>query len=355
MYIELVAGTETDLKAEWVESVTIMDKDELNTPTLAVRTDLEITSHQIGGVRPSIPEKGQVWALVENQRITSLQIYNGQAWEGVDGRIWTGSRWIPASSYNIVTLQDMYDIQDATQDYEYIYTESGFWAWWQRSWNAFTEKLFSILQAADCNHVYSITAETEATCTDPGETTYTCSACKHTYKDVVPALGHDWLVTEETPPTYELPADVSCPDCGSLNFSPELDEDSKTYSCTCEDCSTVWTIQAVYTEGQTLYTCFRCGETTTELEEESDLFKSIGNLIADGITWVTDKMQELVQSISGITDIFKDFAASVKEKAGDYPAFLAAVIALMPEDLMLVVWFGVILFVVLAVWKKWFH
>ena len=142
--IEVCAG-ESSLTAEWVESVTPMTPDQLNTPTLAVRTDLDITGYQIGGVRPSVPEKGMVWALVENERITSMQIYNGQAWEGVDGRVWTGSRWIPASSYNVITLQDLYDIADATPDYEYIYTESGFWDWWQKSWNDFTKQLFLLL------------------------------------------------------------------------------------------------------------------------------------------------------------------------------------------------------------------
>lgn len=131
--------------AEKITSITLMDKSDLNTPTLAVRTDIDITSYQIGGVRPSLPTKGQVWAMVENDRIVSIQIYNGQAWEGVDGRIWTGQRWIPASSYNIITLQDMYDIVDATPNYEYIYSEAGFWAWWQKSWNAFQEKLFQAL------------------------------------------------------------------------------------------------------------------------------------------------------------------------------------------------------------------
>lgn len=145
VYVELTAGDSTDLTAEFVTSITSFDKDSLNTPTLAVRTDLDITSYQIGGVRPSLPKKGQVWALVENERITSIQIYNGSAWEGCDGRIWTGERWVPASSYNIITLQDMYDIVDATQNYEYIYTESGFWSWWQKAWIAFTDKLFSVL------------------------------------------------------------------------------------------------------------------------------------------------------------------------------------------------------------------
>lgn len=151
VYAELVEGSTPNTGHEFRSSVTILDKEDLNTPTLAVRTDLSITSHQIGGPRPSVPTKGLVWALIESDRIASLQIYNGSAWEGVDGRIWTGERWIPPSSYNIITLQDMYDIVDATQDFEYIYSESGFWAWWQRSWNDFTkmidDRLKSILKA----------------------------------------------------------------------------------------------------------------------------------------------------------------------------------------------------------------
>ena len=163
VYVELLKASSTDLSAEWVESVTVFDKDSLNTPTLAVRTDLDITSYQIGGVRPSLPSKGQVWALVEGQYITSLQIYTGSAWEGVDGRIWTGERWIPYSSYNIVTLKDMYDIVDGSgSSYEYIYTESGFWSWWQKSWNAFTEKLFSALGTGGSSSGTTGSAETES-------------------------------------------------------------------------------------------------------------------------------------------------------------------------------------------------
>lgn len=145
IYAEILNGTNCNTGHELVTSITGIEQSEFNTPTLAVRTDLDITSYQIGGVRPSLPEKGQVWAMVENERIVSLQVYNGQAWEGVDGRIWTGERWVPMGSYNIITLQDMYDIVDATPDYEYIYSEAGFWSWWQKSWNAFQEKLFQAL------------------------------------------------------------------------------------------------------------------------------------------------------------------------------------------------------------------
>lgn len=115
-------------------------------PVLAVRSNTDITTYQIGGVRPSYPQKGQVYAMVENGYIVSLQQYTGYAWESVDGRIWTGSRWIPASSYNVITLQDMYDIVDATQDFEYIYTETGFWSWFQRAWKELISRLDKIIE-----------------------------------------------------------------------------------------------------------------------------------------------------------------------------------------------------------------
>ena len=196
----------------------------------------------------------------------------------------------------------------------------------------------------------------EASCVDPGERKYSCSLCGDEYSTEIPALGHDWLVTEETATSYALPPEASCPDCGSLDFAAGLDEDSATYSCACSSCERSWTISAVVTEGHTLYTCSRCGETTTELEDEdSDLFNALGNFIANGIDWVTDKLVQLVDSLTGINDIFSGFVEELKGKAGEYPAFLSAAIAVFPEDLMTVFWFSIVAFVGLIVWKRWFH
>lgn len=147
VYLELVEGDSTDLKAEHVTAIAPVNSD-FKTPTLAVRTDLEITGHQIGGVRPSLPEKGLVWALVEGGRMTSLQIYNGQAWEAVDGRIWTGSRWVPYYAYDVLLLKDLYDVIESDPSQEYIYTQEGFWAWFQKAWNQqLLTKLDAILSA----------------------------------------------------------------------------------------------------------------------------------------------------------------------------------------------------------------
>lgn len=139
VYMELVQGTKPTFKLEWQNAVYSSGQLQ-DSPVLAVRSNLDVSTYQIGGVRPSYPQRAQVWALVEDSRITSLQQYNGSAWVAVDGRIWTGSRWIPYSSFDVFTLKDLWDaVGGATDsDYTYIYTESGFWDWWQRSWNSWT-------------------------------------------------------------------------------------------------------------------------------------------------------------------------------------------------------------------------
>lgn len=328
VYWELVKGTSTDLTAEFVQSVVAMGKDDLNTPSLAVRTDLEITGYQIGGVRPSLPEKGLVWALVEGGRITSLQIYNGQAWEAVDGRIWTGARWVPYYAYDVLLLKDLYDIVEGDPSLDYIYTQEGFWAWLQQAWGQMMGKLDQIINAlggstndpaSDCPHVYDSKVGRESSCSEPGHTIYTCSLCGHTYTELIDAHGHDWVVTNSVP-------DV-------------LDEEGN-----------------VIEEGYDELTCSVCDAQSRDYgegPEEVDLFDALGDFIADGITWILDKLTELADSLKTITETFNSFIEKVKGLAGGFPLFFGAFMALIPEDLQTIFWFAVIGFVVLAVWKKW--
>ncbi|MDD6159988.1 MAG: hypothetical protein PUB51_02515 [Oscillospiraceae bacterium] len=147
VYMEIVEGDKPDFSVTY-ESAFYDPEEMKESPVLAVRTNRPITGYQIGGVRPSYPEKGLVYAMVENSRILSLQQYTGYAWEEVDGRIWTGERWIPYSSFDVFTLQDFYDIIGGSgEDYEYIYTESGFWSWLQKAWGNMMAKLDSIIAA----------------------------------------------------------------------------------------------------------------------------------------------------------------------------------------------------------------
>lgn len=195
----------------------------------------------------------------------------------------------------------------------------------------------------------------EATCTDSGVALYTCSTCGTQYTETIEALGHDWLSTDGVDTTYALPEGTSCPACDSTDFACVLDEASSTYSCTCNSCGTAWTVSAEVTAGYINYTCSRCGATKTEYDgdEGNGLFTSIGSFLADGISWCTEKLVQLVDSLTGITDSFNAYLETISAQSSSYPTFLGHTIALLPEDLMAVFWFGIIALIALAVWKKW--
>lgn len=206
------------------------------------------------------------------------------------------------------------------------------------------------------DHVYTYETVTPPTCIDPGERKGVCSVCGAEVVEDLESLGHDWQPSSSTQTTYALPEDAACPDCGSTSFDSVLSQGSGTYDCTCSSCGTEWIEQAVITYGQTTYTCSRCGETYVESQDaDSGLFAAIGDFIADGIGWIVDKLKQLIDSLSGINDIFSDFIEDIKSKSGQYPAFLGAVIAVLPEDFMTVIWFSIIAGIVLAVWKLWFR
>jgi len=196
IYMELGGGYEPRFSYEWEQAFYSSGQLE-NSPVLAVRTNFEITGYQIGGIRPSYPEKGLVYAMVENSRITSLQQYSGSAWVAVDGRIWTGERWIPYSSFDVFTLQDCYDVLGGSgDDYEYIYSESGFWAWFQRQWLVFIGKLNEIIglisPTSVCAHVYQMEIVSEPSCDRPGSVIYTCDFCGDCFTSIDNPHGHDW-------------------------------------------------------------------------------------------------------------------------------------------------------------------
>lgn len=354
VYMEMVAGTETDLSAELVSSVTEMTPEQLRTPTLAVRSDIDVTSYQIGGVRPSIPKKGMVWALVENGTITSLQIYNGRAWEECDGRIWTGSRWISYTSYDIVQQKDLADIVGATTspDYEYIYTDSGFWDWWQRSWNSFTDRFFSSQGSQEESHKHAYTSEmlTEPTCTSAGQQRFSCVSCGDSYIEVVDPLGHDYQEVSSSENNYHAPPGLVCSGCAGTDITAAVS--GALCSCTCNDCGNTWETEAEHEYGETVYRCSRCGLEYTETNDDRGLFRTIGEFFADTIRWIVSKLGSLVAALAALAKLFADFIDAVISFAGDHPAFFAAALALIPADLMTLIWFSIVSGIIMLVWKK---
>ena len=132
VYTELKEGSTPNTGHEYVTC--IYDSNTLKPNTAAVQTDIPITGYTVGGVRPTFPKRGQVWFTVENKRVQGCYVYTGTAWESVNCRYYTGSRWIPIYAFDMDTLADLWDIADGDNAMVQITTETGFWDWWKAQW-----------------------------------------------------------------------------------------------------------------------------------------------------------------------------------------------------------------------------
>ena len=68
-------------------------------------------------------------------------------------------------------------------------------------------------------HTYEATETTDATCTEDGSTTYTCSVCGDTYEETIPATGHDdgeWAVTKSAGAFSTGTKELRCTVCGEV-------------------------------------------------------------------------------------------------------------------------------------------
>ena len=104
-------------------------------------------------------------------------------------------------------------------------------------------------ETADCS--YSVTDSKDATCTEDGYKTYTCSVCGDSYTEVLSATGHTWG-----------------------DWTPAGDH--ATHTRTCSVCDTAETADCEYTvtdseaatcteDGYKTYTCSVCGDSYTEI------------------------------------------------------------------------------------------
>ncbi|MPM19004.1 hypothetical protein SDC9_65422 [bioreactor metagenome] len=127
-YIPAAVPYETNLV------LVLPNSSNLDDNTILVMSEIPVSGYRIGGVRPTFPAVGMVWLAVGANRITECQIFNGSIWESVEGRIWTGIRFIPLWSFDVVTLADMWDMSNAEDVAIAITTEYAFWNWWQVQW-----------------------------------------------------------------------------------------------------------------------------------------------------------------------------------------------------------------------------
>lgn len=148
-------------------------------------------------------------------------------------------------------------------------------------------------------HSYKYSVSQEPTCAVEGIALYTCSSCGNQYTEPIAVLEHDWLATEVTATTYALPDGTSCPSCAGTAFTHTRNGD--IYTCTCSDCGTEWSVNAVITYGSTTYTCSRCGESYVEQDG-----KGLSEGLGDAIKSFAKKAWSAIAS--GIGKLFSGFA-----------------------------------------------
>lgn len=335
-YLEIVPGAQAN-SHEFMTAV--YDVTDLQPNTAAIQTDIPINGYTVGGVRPTFPQRGDVWFPVEGSRISGVQVYNGQAWEETNARWWTGSRWIPIYAFDLVTLADMWDVTSSVgSDVEVtppITSETGFWNWWKNQWldfRAWLEKnlgnggsggvvLFPSVEG-ECEHNYTEKILTAPTCTQKGTALYTCSKCGDSYRDTLDAAGHDWVMKDSVP--------------------DELDEDDN-----------------VTVAGYDLYVCSVCGEEYKDYartgppgsEEGSSLtqliqqlFDSLGNLVGSLVDWVLDLAKDAIDGFGSLGEYFNEKAEEVKGFGGEFVEFFGAFFGFIPSEIMTCISLALVLF-----------
>lgn len=191
----------------------------------------------------------------------------------------------------------------------------------------------------DCDHSYTSETTKASTCLLSGKETFTCSECGDTYTETIPATGHDWSVLQTVNSQYD--------DTGAL-----------------------------VTEGYTIYQCGTCGEQYKSTDGAAPpggssssggtIWEKIGTLfgtIADGVigmietavstlldglislaTVISEKGQQVIELILG-------FFKKIPELFGAFPDFLGAVFPFIPDEILLIIEFGLAAVVFAAIIK----
>ncbi len=188
-----------------------------------------------------------------------------------------------------------------------------------------------------CDHAWTETSRTEATCTTAGKVFSTCSKCGQTKTETVPALGHTWTVDRTVQTTYD--------EQGNL-------------------------IQ----QGYTIYRCTVCGEQYKDMEgtgppgeeEEKSIWQKIGDLIGTGFSGIVDIVESIAKKVlDALTSLvellmgkLKAVVESVLSIFDEVPAlfggfldFLAAIFPFLPPEITVLLTFGIAAIVFIGIIK----
>lgn len=197
-------------------------------------------------------------------------------------------------------------------------------------------------QDTGCKHSYTSTVTTAATCEAPGLMTYTCSKCGDTYTEKIPATGHTWQVKQTVKTEYDEAGNVT-------------------------------------QQGYTVYKCAICG---TEYKDDAgtgppstpdngdsgsgSIWDKLGDLLGSVVAGILslieavfgkllDSMISLAEMIAGklkqVVELVLSFFDEIPTLFGGFLGFLSAVFPFIPDDIMLLLTFGIAAVVFIGIIK----
>lgn len=191
-----------------------------------------------------------------------------------------------------------------------------------------------------CQHTYSSSVTREPTCTVPGQTTYTCSLCGHTYTESIPSTGHTWTVLQSVTTEYDQEGNL---------------------------------IQ----QGYTLYQCSICGEQYKDEDGTGppgsgedgggeSIWDKLGNFLGGlfgGVIGIIEAvLGKILDALAALTAMIAERLAAVVELVlsffDEIPhlfvgflGFLGALFPFLPEEVMLLLTFGIAVLVFIGIIK----
>ncbi len=125
--------------------------------------------------------------------------------------------------------------------------------------------------SGECNHTYWIEDWLDPTCTTDGYDEYMCEHCLDTYRDIVPATGHnagDWVVVKEATASEDGLRCKYCTECDAVVESEFLPKTGSTCTHPSYTYSSTKTAATCTTTGIDIYKCTSC-DATKEVTTES--------------------------------------------------------------------------------------
>lgn len=161
-------------------------------------------------------------------------------------------------------------------------------------------------------HEWYQTGAVQGNCLTPAQRTYTCSVCGKQYTETDPVLGHSWRIIQTVSTKYD--------DSGNL-------------------------IQ----KGYTVYECERCGEQYKSTNDTGPPPSGGGGSdgdsgdIDDGglLEWINGLIKYLSDHLSGAVELILSFFRTIPELFGGFLDFLSAMFPFLPDEIMLLLTFGI--------------